>query len=330
MKYLFPLITLILFSILSSCSTSSNEGISDKTFTTNLSTASLSFGSVEIATTQEETFSITNTGTETITITNIITPTGFSVKSTTETITTGSSKTFTVSFSPSEVKSYHGTITVVSNTTSVNKTLLVEGIGISEIVGTETFLININETVLDFGDTSTAATDSKNFIINNTGTGSISITEITSNSNFTVNPTSAIINAGENKTFDITFSPTAIQNYTQSITVISNATNTLEDLNLSGYGIDPFYVSTITPIISQNCSTTGCHNTTSKASGIAMTNFLETKEAFVGDKAWDEIVAGRMPRGRSLTQTQKEDLLKWIHSDYTNGVVVTPIKTVLP
>jgi hypothetical protein len=190
---------------------------------------------------------------------------------------------------------------------------------INEVIDLDTYLINISEASLNFGDISTGSTNSKNFTINNIGTGSISISGFTSTSNFIVMPSSATIITGGSKIFSITFSPDTTENYEQSISVTSNATNGPGTLNLNGYGIDPFYFSTIAPIIMQNCSTSGCHSATSKASGFAMTNFLEIKGVFIGDDAWGEITAGRMPKGRSLTQTQKDDLMKWIDSDYTDG-----------
>ena len=195
------------------------------------------------------------------------------------------------------------------------------GDAIDEPMNNDTFLISLSETTLDFGDVSTSSNDSKSFTINNTGTGSISISGITSNSNFSVSPSSATIAAGANKSFTITFSPNAIKEFTQTVSVTSNATNGSGTISLSGYGVDPFYVSTIAPIVAQSCATTACHSTTGNAGGIKMTSFLESKAAFVDDKAWDAIEAGRMPREGSLTQTQKDNLLKWIESDYTDGVV---------
>tara|TARA_B100000809_G_scaffold265985_1_gene326672 strand:- start:14027 stop:14941 length:915 start_codon:yes stop_codon:yes gene_type:complete len=191
--------------------------------------------------------------------------------------------------------------------------------GINEMVDNKTYLINISESTLDFGDISTASTGIKKFTINNTGTGIITISGITSNGSFTVIPTIASIPPDTNANFSITFSPSAIQNYSQSITVASNATNDTGAISIKGHGIDPFYLSTIAPIIMQNCSISGCHNAASRASGIAMTDFLEIKDVFENDNAWEEIVAGRMPRGGSLTQIQKDALLKWIDSNYTDG-----------
>lgn len=195
------------------------------------------------------------------------------------------------------------------------------GDSIDEPMNNDTFLISLSETDLDFGDVSTAANDSKSFTINNTGTGSISISGITSNSNFSVSPSSATIAPGANTSFAITFSPNSVKEFTQTVSITSNATNGSGTISLSGYGVDPFYVSTIAPIVAQSCATTNCHSSSNKAAGIAMSTFLESKTAFIDDKAWDEIDTGRMPRTGSLTQTQKDNLLKWIESDYTDGVV---------
>ncbi|WP_139958206.1 choice-of-anchor D domain-containing protein [Flavicella sediminum] len=193
--------------------------------------------------------------------------------------------------------------------------------GSDEPIDTSTFSIDLSATSFDFGDVATDGTGTENFTISNTGTGSISITGMTSSSNFTVNPSTSTIAAGTSKSFSITFSPDAQKAFSQTIAVSSNATNGSKTIALTGYGVEPFYENIIAPIVANNCSTTGCHSTASKSGGIAMTTFLESKNAFVTDKAWDEIQSGRMPKGGSLTTTQKDELLKWIESNYTDGIV---------
>ncbi len=101
----------------------------------NAATISLSgtlgFGNVQVGSSSQLDFKIDNTGSATMNVTSINFPSGFSGNWSSGSISAGNSKTVTVTFSPSSVSSYGGTITVYSDASSGNNTINCSGSGIS-------------------------------------------------------------------------------------------------------------------------------------------------------------------------------------------------------
>ena len=131
MKKFTPLVFLSVLLIISGCSSSDTGDIETKTFTTELSRTTLSFGNVEVTNTAKETFAVTNTGTEEISISNITTPEGFNVTPSSGSITAGNSKIFTVAFTPTESKTYNGNLVITSNSNSTLSSIIMAGIGVN-------------------------------------------------------------------------------------------------------------------------------------------------------------------------------------------------------
>ncbi|MDG2280284.1 MAG: choice-of-anchor D domain-containing protein, partial [Flavicella sp.] len=115
MKKITPLAFLSVLLMIGACSSSDSGEIATKTFTTELSETTLSFGNVEVTNTAEETFTVTNTGTEEISISNITTPEGFSVTPSSGSIAAGNSQTFTVAFTPTTISVFSGNMSITSN-----------------------------------------------------------------------------------------------------------------------------------------------------------------------------------------------------------------------
>ncbi len=88
----------------------------------------LDFSQTDVGTTKVLTFSITNDGDgDGLEVTNIEAPTGFSVDKTTVTLAIGASEQVTVTFSPTEGKSYNGQISISSNVGTETLNVLGEG-----------------------------------------------------------------------------------------------------------------------------------------------------------------------------------------------------------
>lgn len=88
----------------------------------------LNFDSVQVGSTSQKTLTIYNDGNSTLTVTNIDYPTGFSGDWSGD-IPAGSYHDVTVTFTPTQVKIYDGTLTVSSNKTSGANTKSVSGNG---------------------------------------------------------------------------------------------------------------------------------------------------------------------------------------------------------
>jgi len=91
----------------------------------------LNFGTVQVGSTSTKTLRISNTGNSTLTVTSIIYPPGFS-GDWSGNIPAGDSHDVTVTFSPTEVKTYSGTLRVSSNKTSGTNTKSISGIANEE------------------------------------------------------------------------------------------------------------------------------------------------------------------------------------------------------
>jgi len=94
----------------------------------------LSFGSVQVGTNSQKTLTIYNDGNSTLNVSSISYPTGFGGNWNGGDISAGSQRNVTVTFSPTQAKSYSGTITVNSNKTSGTNTTSASGTGTSHTV----------------------------------------------------------------------------------------------------------------------------------------------------------------------------------------------------
>ena len=92
----------------------------------------LAFGSVTVGQTSQRTLMIYNDGNSTLSLYMITCPIGFSSNCSGWTIGAGSSQNVTVTFAPTEAKSYGGTVMVSSNKTSGTDTISCSGTGTND------------------------------------------------------------------------------------------------------------------------------------------------------------------------------------------------------
>ncbi|MFZ4800323.1 MAG: choice-of-anchor D domain-containing protein, partial [Bacteroidia bacterium] len=114
----------------------SGSGTASPTKIINLS-GNLNFGSVTVAQSANATLTISNTGNTALTVSSINCPPGFS-GNWSGSISAGGSQNVTITFSPSSVTSYSGSITVNSDATSGVNIISCSGTGISNLY------INVN------------------------------------------------------------------------------------------------------------------------------------------------------------------------------------------
>jgi len=104
--------------------------------TSNTSTISLSgnlnFGNVEVGQSDTRNFTISNTGNQSFNVSSISFPNGvYSSNWNSGTINAGGSQNVTVTFQPTNVQSYNGTITVNHNADGGNNTISINGSGVN-------------------------------------------------------------------------------------------------------------------------------------------------------------------------------------------------------
>ncbi len=102
--------------------------------------------------------------------------------------------------------------------------------------------IEVSEELLLFNDVFIGNTKQASFTISNTGLAPLNVSEIASdNEDFTVDPTSAVIAAGEELEVAVTFAPTTSGNVNGVITITSDASDASDPVEVivNGIGVNP-------------------------------------------------------------------------------------------
>jgi hypothetical protein len=126
-----------------------------------------------------------------VTVTSISLPQGFS-GSYSGTIQAGNSANLLITFSPTNVQPYSGSIVVNSDATSGTNSINVSGTGIQQTTQTRIILLSGN---LSYGNVTVGQTSSKALTISNTGNSALTVTSISTPQGFSGNY-SGIIQAG--------------------------------------------------------------------------------------------------------------------------------------
>ena len=199
-------------------------------------TSPLSFGTVTVGQSNTLSETVTNNGGSTVTVSQVsATGTGYSVSGVTVpfTLAAGASKSFNVVFAPTTAGSPTGTLTVTSDASNPSLTVSLSGTAVSQ--GT----ISANPTSLSFGSVQVGNSSTKSEVLSNTGGTAITVSQVTvSGTGYGISGVTVpfTINAGQSFTFSVSFTPQAAGSPTGSISVVSNASNTLPAISLSGTG----------------------------------------------------------------------------------------------
>jgi len=94
--------------------------------------ANLAYGSIPVGSTADRILRIYSEGTQPITVTGLTGPSGYTADWTNGVIMPGSSVGVTVRFSPTEARSYNGTVTVQADQTSGGNTTPISGAGLRD------------------------------------------------------------------------------------------------------------------------------------------------------------------------------------------------------
>ena len=191
----------------------------------------LAFGNLTVNTTATATLTISNTGNTALTVSSITYPSGFNVNWSLGTIPAGGSQPVTVTFAPTAVQSYGGTVTVNSDKTSGTYTIAASGVG----TAVPTKIIGLSGN-LAFGNVTVNTTQFTILTISNTGNTALTVSSITYPSGFS-GPWSGTIPAGGSQPVTATFVPTAVQSYGGTVTVNSDKTSGTYTIAASGVGI---------------------------------------------------------------------------------------------
>jgi hypothetical protein len=211
----------------------------------SISPTSVSFGSQTVGTTSTATpVTVSNTGTANLVISNVVV-TGanagdFAVASsaTPITVTPGNSTTLYTTFSPTAAGSRSAAVSITDNATGSPHTVALSGTGVTPT-------ISITPPSVAFGNQLALTTSAPvSVVIGNNGTGNLLISSLTISPSavqfqFTSDSLPITVAPGQSTTVKVTFSPTALGNYSSSLLIATNATGSPQSVALSGTGTAP-------------------------------------------------------------------------------------------
>jgi hypothetical protein len=198
--------------------------------------ASVSFGTVSTGSNATQQITLNNTGTAAVQISSIAAAgTGFSVNGITTPITVNAAATaiLNVVFAPTTAGTASGSVTVTSNASNSPLTVPVTGTGVQPG-------LSIAPASFAFGSIVNGQTKSQNFTLTNTGSSSLTISQLTvSGAGYSISglTTPSTIAAGASATFSATFAPTTAGSLPGSVTISSNAPGSPSTVALSGTGV---------------------------------------------------------------------------------------------
>jgi PKD repeat protein len=190
----------------------------------------LVFGNVTTGATATATLTITNSGNAALTVTSITYPSGFS-GAFSGVIGIGTAASVPVTFAPTALISYGGTITVNSGATSGTSTIAISGTG----APVPTRIIGLSGS-LTFGNVTTGITATAVLTIANSGNATLTVSSITYPSGFSGAFSGAIL-AGGSTNVTVTFAPSAVISYGGTVTVSSDANSGTGTLLAFGAGL---------------------------------------------------------------------------------------------
>ena len=200
------------------------------------SPASLSFGSVSTGGNATQQITLSNTGTAGVQISSIAASgAGFSVNGITTpfTLNAAATATLNVVFAPAAGGGASGSVTVTSNANNSPLTVSLTGTGAQPG-------LSITPASFAFGSVVDGQTKSQTFTLTNTGTSSLTISQLTvTGAGYSISglATPSTIAAGASATFSALFAPTTAGSLPGTITISSNASGSPSTVALSGTGV---------------------------------------------------------------------------------------------
>jgi len=201
--------------------------------------ASLSFGSVQLGASQNQSATITNTGSSNVVISNaVVNGAGFSLGGPTLPLTlmAGQSTTFTVTFAPQAIGSASGNLSITSDASNPTLSLPLSGTGLA--AGS----LTSNPSSLTFGPLQVSSNQTLSAALSNSTGSTVTISQATATgSGFSLSgltlPTT--LTAGQSTTFSVTFAPTSAGTSTGNVAIVNSGSNPNLNIPLMGTAITP-------------------------------------------------------------------------------------------
>jgi len=199
--------------------------------------SSLAFGNVQVGSNSSLSETLTNTGGSSVTISaasvgnSAYTLIGLSLPLT---LNAGQNTTFTVKFTPSAAGAANANLTITSNAPGSPLTIPLTGTGVAQGA------LSPNPSSLAFGNVQVGSNSSLTETLTNSGGSSVTISAASvNNSAYTLIGLSLplTLNAGQNTTFTVKFTPSAAGAANANLTITSNAPGSPLTIPLTGTGV---------------------------------------------------------------------------------------------
>ena len=191
----------------------------------------LTFGAIALGTTATRVLAIANTGNADLTVTGITYPTGYT-GAWSGTLAPGATQNVTVTFAPTAVVNYNGTITVQANQTGGAPTIGVSGSGSM----TFTRIIGLSGN-LAFGNVAVGTTATRTLTITNTGNDTLLMSGLLFPQGFATMSGSLNIAPGGSTSVSITLTPPTAGAFGGTIRALGTQTSGVDTIPVSGTGI---------------------------------------------------------------------------------------------
>jgi|GEM_PF-2392540 len=195
---------------------------------------SLDFGEVLIGSSSSLDLKVISTGTDTLHVGDIhSSDSTFSISDTSFSLAPAESLDITVTFSPTVIRSYSGTLTILHDAKG-STTVPIAGRGAGIVVPG----IDVSPDTLKFHQVEIGQGTLKTLCIRSTGTATLTVSDIEpSSSVLTIADTSFILLPSESTNVAMTFTPTDVQAYVESLAIFSNASPESLVVPIFGSGI---------------------------------------------------------------------------------------------
>jgi Abnormal spindle-like microcephaly-assoc'd, ASPM-SPD-2-Hydin len=204
---------------------------------------SLSFGNVEVGTSQVLVDTLTNTGESNLTVTDAaVTGAGLSTTGLNLPLilAAGQSATFSLVFSPQSLGSVSGNLALTNDGSSAPLNIAITGTAVA--AGN----LSGNPTSFSFGNVQVGASQSQTETLKNTGSESITISQATvvgTAFNYTGLSLPLTLAPNQSTTFGVVFAPTSAGAGSGSLSLAISGSSTVVDFALSGTGVTPAALS---------------------------------------------------------------------------------------
>lgn len=197
----------------------------------------MNFGNVNVGSSAMNVLTMSNQGKNPITIYSIGTSIPL-IANFNGIIPAGGYVTVNATFIPQAPITYSGYLKVYSNSKMGVDSIPVTGTGIS-------YSSNLNIAGdLNFGNVTMGGKATKTIQLINTGISPITVSNIVTTSNYSVDWTGGIINAGGMRNINVSFTPSYVGSSTGSVTILSNASNSNVVVSSTGSGTASYTIGT--------------------------------------------------------------------------------------